>query len=175
VYAGHAALAMLAKGARPRLPLWLLVPVAFAPDWIQWVMEAFGHSNPEYSHSLLSVGAGASIVALGYLVVTRQGGDALAVWLLYISHWAADFITGIKPTWPGGPQVGLGLYAHPFWDCVVECAVIVAAWLVYRRSFGPALRRRIGVALVPLGLIALQVGFELIQTPEIRAAVRELP
>jgi len=53
--------------------------------------------------------------------------------------------------------------------------VIVAAWLVYRRSFGPALRRRIGVALVPLGLIALQVGFELIQTPEIRAAVRELP
>jgi len=105
----------------------------------------------------------------------RQRGDALAVWLLYLSHWAADFITGSKPTWPGGPTVGLGLYGHPVWDCVVECAVIVVAWFAYRRSFGPAIRRRIGVALVPLGLIALQVGFELIQTPEIRAAVRELP
>ena len=175
MYAGHAALATLAKGARPRLPLWLLVPVAFAPDWIQWLMEALGHTNPEYSHSLLSVGAGASIVALGYFAVTRERGDAFALWLLYLSHWAADFITGSKPTWPGGPTVGLGLYGHPVWDCVVECAVIVVAWFAYRRSFGPAIRRRIGIALVPLGLIALQVGFELIQTPEIRAAVRELP
>src|SRR4051812_11176780 len=33
VYAGHAALAMFAKGVRPRISLALLVPVAFAPDW----------------------------------------------------------------------------------------------------------------------------------------------
>jgi hypothetical protein len=114
-------------------------------------------------------------VALGYFAVTRQRGDAFALWGLYLSHWAADFITGGKPTWPGGPTVGLGLYGHPVWDCAVECAVIVVAWFAYRRSFGPAIRRRVSIALVPLGLIALQVGFELIQTPEIRAAVRELP
>ncbi len=28
----------------------------------------------------------------------------------------SDFITGYKPTWPGGPTVGLGVYAHPWWD-----------------------------------------------------------
>ena len=175
MYAGHAALATFAKGRRPRLPLWLLVPVAFAPDWIEWFLGSGGRRNTEYSHSLLSVALGASIVALAYLAATRQRGDAAALWLLYASHWVADFITGLKPTWPGGPVVGLGLYSHPAWDCAVEAMVIIAAWFVYRRSFAPAARRSIAVALIPLGLLALQVGFEVIQTPEIRAALRELP
>lgn len=175
MYAGHAALATAAKGIRPRLPLWLLVPVAFAPDWIQWILEATGRNNHELSHSLVSVGAGATVIAVAYCLSTRQAGDAMAVWLLYLSHWAADFITGLKPTWPGGPWVGLGLYSHPVWDFVVEGAVIVAAWLVYRRSLAPAVRRSVLVALVPLGLLGLQVGFEAIQAPEIRSALREIP
>ena len=76
---------------------------------------------------------------------------------------------------PGGPKVGLGLYSHPGWDFVVEGAVIVAAWFVYRRSLAPAVRRSVAVLLLGIGLLALQVGFEAIQTPEIRSALREIP
>jgi hypothetical protein len=175
VYAGHAALALLAKAVRPRLPFWLLVPVAFAPDWIQWALEAIGHHNTEYSHSLVAVGAGASVVAIAYWVATREPGDALVLWLLYLSHWAADFITGSKPTWPGGPTVGLGLYGRPAWDFAIEGAVIVGAWLVYRRSLASVLRRHVALVLIPLGLLSFQVAFEAIQAPEIRAALREIP
>ncbi len=93
------------------------------------------------SHSLISVAIGATTVALGYWLVTRQRGDAVVLWLLYASHWAADFITGSKPTWPGGPTVGLVLYDRALWDCVLECLVIVGCWSVYRRSFSERAKR----------------------------------
>lgn len=175
MYAGHAALALLAKGKRPRLPVWLLVPVAFAPDWIEWFLEGAGRENRELSHSLISVAIGATTVALGYWLVTRQRGDAVVLWLLYASHWAADFITGSKPTWPGGPTVGLVLYDRALWDCVLECLVIVGCWSVYRRSFSERAKRSALMVAMPLGLIALQVAFEAIQNPDIRTALRGMP
>ena len=137
MYAGHAALATLAKGARPRVPIGLLVPVAFAPDWIQWVFDAIGRGNREISHSLVSVAMGATLVALLYLLATRQRVDAAAVWLTYASHWPADYITGLKPTWPGGPTVGLHLYTRPFLEFCVEAVVIIVCWcLVAFQMFG---------------------------------------
>jgi hypothetical protein len=81
----------------------------------------------------VSVGVGASLAALLYWLSTRATADAIAVWLTYASHWPADFITGLKPTWPGGPTVGLSLYNHPVWDAVLECAIVVLAWVAYRR------------------------------------------
>jgi hypothetical protein len=113
LYVGHVALAMVAKSARPRIPMALLVPVAFAPDWIEWFFDPTGHRNREISHSLVSVGIAATLVALAYFVTTRARADAIAVWLMYALHWPADFITGLKPTWPGGPMVGLYLYKQP--------------------------------------------------------------
>ena len=87
------------------IPLALLVPVAFAPDWIEWfARRRSGHDNRELSHSLVSVAIGATLVALGLLARARgSAATRSCVWLLYASHWAADFITGLKPTWPGGP------------------------------------------------------------------------
>src|SRR5829696_6609090 len=107
MYAGHAALALLAKARRPRVPLALLVPLAFAPDWVEGIAAALGRHNRMISHSLVSVGIGATLFAAIYWLVTRSAADAAAVRLTYVSHWPADFITGIKPTWPGGPMVGL--------------------------------------------------------------------
>jgi hypothetical protein len=168
VYAGHAAIATFVKGRRPRIPLALLVPIAFAPDWIEWIGDATGHHNRMLSHSLVSVGIGATLVALVYGGVTRHAGDALAVWLTYVSHWAADFITGTKPTWPGGPEVGLMLYAHPLGDASLECALIVVCWLVYRRALPAESRRRALVWIAPLGLIAMQLVFGAISDPSLR-------
>lgn len=167
MYVGHAALAMLAKAKRPRLAMALLVPVAFAPDWLKWIFEEMGHANREISHSLVSVGAGATLVALCYFAWTRAAGDAAVLWLVYASHWPADYITGIKPTWPGGPEVGLLLYAHPIADIILESVLAVACWLWYRRSLPAVARQRAIAVLIPLGLIGMQIIFEAIQSPNI--------
>ncbi len=166
MYVGHAALALLAKSKRPKLSVALLVPVAFAPDWLKWIFERLGHANRELSHSLISVGIGATLVAICYFAGTRDGRSATVLWLVYASHWPADFITGIKPTWPGGPNVGLLLYAHPLGDMVLESALVVVCWLSYRRSLAPVARQRAVATLIPLGLIGLQVIFQAIQSPD---------
>lgn len=163
MYAGHAAIATYAKGKRPRLPMALLVPVAFAPDWIAWILRIFHNENRELSHSLVSVGIGATIVALVYWLVTRAVNEALALWATYASHWPADFITGFKPTVPGGRYVGMMLYNHAWADFLVESILVILCWLVYRASLPAASRRRWFVYLIPVGLIALQTVFERIQ------------
>jgi len=163
VFVGHAALALFAKANRPRVALALLVPVAFAPDVIELVADALGHHNREISHSLVSVGIGATVVALVYWLVNRVAAEAAVVWLTYVSHWPADYITGLKPTWPGGPMAGLLLYTHPTADACLESALVVLAWLAYRQSLPAATRRRPILLLVPLGLIAMQVAFNRMQ------------
>ena len=159
MYVGHAALATLAKGRRPRIPIALLVPVAFAPDWVEWIADAFGDHNRVLSHSLVSVGIGATVVALVYWLTSRSAADAAVLWLAYASHWPADFITGMKPTWPGGPTVGLMLYDHALWDVIVESVLVVLCWLYYRRSIPLEARRRSVVFLIPLGMIGMQILF----------------
>jgi hypothetical protein len=174
VYIGHVALAMAAKGVRPRIPMSVLVPVAFAPDWIQWIMVAVGRPNRELSHSIVSVVLGATLVALLYWMVSGAPGDAAVVWLTYLSHWPADFITGFKPTWPGGPTVGLGIYGNPAADIIVEWSLIIVCWFIYRRSLPPKTRSAKVGWLMPAGLMAMQVAFYAIQNPEVKEQVREV-
>ena len=176
MYAGHAAIALLAKGIRPNVSLAVLVPVAFGPDWIEWFLEVSGRPDSDRmaSHSIVSVVLCATLVAAVYWAFTRSRGDAAIVWLTYFSHWPADFITGTKPTWPGGPYVGLGLYGNPIADIVGESAVIIICYMVYRRSLPPANRNRWFGLLVPLGLIAMQIGFHAIQKPEVKEPLREI-
>ena len=164
MYVGHAALATLAKAARRRVPLAVLVPVAYAPDWVEWLLDTFGITNRELSHSLVAVGIGATAIAALYWLIRRSMTDATVVWLTYASHWPADFITGTKPTWPGGPTVGLNLYGHLGWDALVESVLVVVCWLAYRRSVPPEARRRSVGVLVPVGLIGMQLVFDAIQS-----------
>jgi membrane-bound metal-dependent hydrolase YbcI (DUF457 family) len=175
VYVGHAALAIFAKAKRPRVPIALLVPLAFAPDWIEWLGGLLGRHERTLSHSLVSLGIGASLAALLYWLATRAAADAIVVWLTYASHWPADFVTGLKPTWPGGPTVGLALYNHPVWDAVLECALVVLAWVAYRRSLRPEVQRRAIAVLVPLGLVAMQIAFEAIQRPTVEISAVQIP
>lgn len=167
MYVGHAAIAALLKGKRPRVPIALLVPIAFAPDWIDSFSHVVHHPNAIISHSLVSVAIGATLCGLLYGLVSRSFADGLVVWLAYASHWVADLVTGIKPTWAGGPMIGLGLYAHPVWDFVIESVLVVACWLVYQRSLPSASRRRSIGLLIPLGLIGMQVVFEALQRPSV--------
>src|SRR4051794_33647705 len=111
--AGHTALALLAKRARPSVPLVVLLAAAYGCDVLEITFDVLHRTNRELSHSLVSVVIVASVAAIAYWLARRDGAGALAVWLTYASHWPADFITGVKPTWPGGPDVGLYLYSKP--------------------------------------------------------------
>jgi hypothetical protein len=57
-----------------------------------------------------------------------------------VSHVLADYVTGLKPTWPGGPAIGLELYSHPLGDLAVETGLLALGWLLYRRSLPPESR-----------------------------------
>jgi membrane-bound metal-dependent hydrolase YbcI (DUF457 family) len=144
------------------------VPVAFAPDWIEWIFDVLHHHNRELSHSLISVGVGATVVAALYGAARPDWSGAVAVWLTYVSHWAADFFTGLKPTWPGGPSVGLYLYGLPFVDVALEFTVIALCWIAYRQSLPAASRRRAMAWLVPVGLAAMHIFFLSATSPVVR-------
>ena len=176
MYAGHAAIAVLVKTMRPRIPMAVLVPVAFAPDWIEWILQ-FGPTDARMeSHGLISIAIGSAVTAMVYWLWSRSPRDALAIALLYISHWFADLITGLKPTWPGGPPVGLRLYGYPIADVVVESLVIlIAAWR-YQQLLPrtPPARRYLASSLLAGGLIGMQIGFVLIQNPALRDPLHQI-
>lgn len=175
MYAGHAAIALYAKSRRTRISLALLVPVAFAPDWIEWVLSVPAGVVTErdrfLSHALVSVVPCAIAVALVYwLVAGRRDAsprlaDAAAVCCVYLSHWCADFITGIKPTWSGGPMVGLAFYSHPWWDAALECALVLGCWWEYRRSLPPPSRLREIGWVIPGSLVVLELISAFLQQP----------
>jgi hypothetical protein len=78
-----------------------------------------------------------------------------------VSHVLLDYLTGIKPTWPGGPTIGLELYRYPILDLAAETAVIVFGWMVYRSSL-PETPGTLRWSTVMLALLLLlQVGVDL--------------
>lgn len=129
---GHAGVALAAKSFSPRVPLWFLLGAAYGPDIVELTFRVFGQYNTEISHSLVSVGVCATLVSAGYAIWQRDLSGAVAVWLTYVLHWPADFITGHKPTWPGGPIVGLDFYTHRKLVWIVDLAALGAGWLIYR-------------------------------------------
>jgi hypothetical protein len=137
VRVGHAGVGIGAKWFAPRVPLWLLLCAAYAPDIIEVSLWPFGIHNRELSHSLISVGLGATLLALLYSALRRDGRGAICLWCVYVLHWPADFITGTKPTWPGGPMVGLNLYDHHVLVWIVDIAVLLAGCWFAARSAWP--------------------------------------
>jgi hypothetical protein len=160
MYAGHVGLALGAKGIRKSLPLWALIIASQLPDWTDATMciAGFTSSTPGMlSHSFPAIGILTLLAGLAYLVSTRDVIGSAFIGALVISHALADYLTGTKPTWAGGPMIGLQLYHHPVIDFAVEGAVILAGWLLYRTSF-PSERRNSREIVSMLGvLLALQL------------------
>ena len=136
---GHAGPALVAKRVRPAVPLLLLLVAAYGPDIVEVALRPFGITNRELSHGLIAVAIGATVTAVGW-IATRRGDarDAAAIWLTYASHWPLDFITGHKPTWPGGPTVGLDLY-DPWWIWLVELALLAVCGVIWITGRGSRL------------------------------------
>lgn len=159
MYAGHVGLALGAKGLRKALPLWALIIASQLPDWADASVCLAGINSPipgMFSHSLPAIAILTIVGALVYLTTTRDVAGAAFVGALVISHVLGDYVTGLKPTWSGGPMIGLRLYQHPALDFVAEAVVILAGWTLYRASI-PKDRQATLEAWTMLGfLLAIQ-------------------
>jgi len=160
MYAGHLGFALGAYSFRRTIPLWLVLIASQLPDWLDAGMcMASIDRGPYglYTHGLVAVTIGA--VAFGVLtwLLARDLTGALLVAGVVLSHYLLDYFTGLKPTWSGGPIIGLYLYSRPVADLVLESFTVVAGWLLYRRTF-PASVRNDGMVYATLfALIALQL------------------
>lgn len=160
MYAGHVGFALGAYSFRRTLPLWLVIVAAQVPDWLDAGMcIADMERGPYglYTHGLIPVAAAAIAFAIITFAISRDPLGALLVAAVVISHYGLDCLTGLKPTWAGGPVVGLDLYAKPMADLIIESATIVAGWLLYRHSLPKVVRNDGMVYAVLFSLIALQV------------------
>jgi hypothetical protein len=164
VFIGHTAIALAAKRARPSVPLPALIAATYGPDVIEITLLAlwrWAHLQAAFgSHSIPSVALGAAVVAAAYWIWRRDavGGALLAA--TYASHWAADLFTGsAKPTWGGGPTLGLSLYEHPVLDFAVESGLLLAAWLLFWPAGDRRRRLRALYMAGPLALVLVQFAF----------------
>jgi len=164
VYAGHIGIALGAHGIRKAIPLWLLVIASQLPDWADAGL-CLANIRPTvpglYSHSFPAVGILALIAAVVYSMMVRDPAGMFIVATVVVSHALLDFLTGTKPTWIGGPVVGLGLYHHPLIDFAIEAMVLTAGWLIYRQSL-PEDRRSSAPVFTLLGaLLAIQAAADI--------------
>src|SRR5687767_15054353 len=116
---GHVALALAARGAKSTLPLWALILASQLPDWADAAVCAAQLSPPVqgmYSHSIVATLFLAVAGALLVYLRSRDLTGALLIAALVVSHTLGDYVTGVKPTWTGGPTIGLHLYSRPFLD-----------------------------------------------------------
>jgi hypothetical protein len=158
MYTGHVAIALGVRGARRDLPLWILVAASQACDWVEVLIDAAGgRAHAElWSHAFPFVMVPAAIFAIAVGAWKRSLGAAAVLLAVYLSHPAADLVTGYKPLWLGGPDVGLHYINRPIADFVTQATVCVLGYALYRRSL-PAVRARRLLTLAPLAvLLALQ-------------------
>lgn len=159
MYIGHVGAALAAKRVRGGIGLLVLLVATYAPDWVDMGMCVAGANNPAgmLSHSIPAVLILMLVGFIAYGAATRDWTGALIVAAVILSHMLLDWITGTKPTWPGGPMIGLQLYDHPVADFLAEGIVIAAGALVYARTLSPRRRPWVDVSIMLGALLALQL------------------
>jgi hypothetical protein len=147
---------------RQSIGLAVLLVATYTPDWVDTGFCLAGAYNPEglLSHSIPSVLVFALAGLVGYGIIARDWRGGLVIAAVIVSHMLLDWITGYKPTWRGGPMIGLQLYAHPWADFVVEGLVIFVGALLYARTLPPRRRPWIGLAVMAGALVALQLSID---------------
>jgi hypothetical protein len=159
VLAGHVGVAIGALGIRRTVPLWLLIIASQLPDWTDAILCSSGVRSATpgmLSHSIVAVASMAAAAALAAFLISRDPGGSLLVAAVVVTHLLGDFLTGLKPTWPGGPLIGLELYKQPAYDFIIEALIITAGWILYQRSLDPAARYSSRTRQLLFMLIAVQ-------------------
>lgn len=138
--------------------MWVLLLASQWPDWLQLFFTALGADNAQlYSHSIPAIVTGAILFTSLFLWRTGNVNAAPLVMMVYLTHPVLDLVTGMKPLWPGGPNIGANWYDHPARDFLLEGALLCVAWSVYRSTLGT---RRSG--LLPWVMLAALIGCQLL-------------
>ncbi len=165
MYLGHVGIALGAKGMRRDIALIVLLVATYAPDWVDAGLCVVGAYDPRgmVSHSFPAVALLGAIALAAYHFRTRDLAGSLIVAGVVVSHALLDLVTGYKPTWPGGPTIGLGLYRLPLADLVVEGVVIVIGVAAYHRTLPARSRPWIDVAMMLGALLVMQTTITMIR------------
>lgn len=163
MYIGHVGAALAAKRVRRSIGLLVLLVATYTPDWVDAGMCIVGVYNPQemLSHSIPAVLLFALIGFVAYAAATRDWTGALVIAGVILSHLLLDWITGYKPSWPGGPMIGLQLYDHPLADFVAEGIVIFAGALLYGRTLPTRRRPWVDVSIMLGALLSLQLTIDI--------------
>jgi hypothetical protein len=156
VFVGHLAVALGAKRASPRTPLAALIAAAFGLDLLWPILLLAGiervridpgntaftplaFDDYPWSHSLSMAIVWGVVVGRFSVVVLKRAAAGFLIGLAIVSHWLLDYVTHAPdlPLWPGGPQVGLGLWNSIPGTLAVEGALFVAAIGAYVRGTRP--------------------------------------
>jgi hypothetical protein len=191
VFIGHFAVGFAGKRAAPGAPLSVLLLAALFADVLWPILVAVGIEEVRivpgatvytplefvsypWSHSLLMLIIWGALFAAFY--INRPDGRriGLVLGLLVVSHWVLDWITHKPdmPLWPGGPQVGLGLWRSVGATMTVEILMFAVGVLIYARST----RSRDRIGMVGFwALVLLLFGFYIMDSlmgsppPSVRA------
>jgi membrane-bound metal-dependent hydrolase YbcI (DUF457 family) len=154
VFIGHFALAFAAKKAAPEVSLGTLFAASQLPDllWPPLVLTGVERVRIDpgntaftpldfvhypWSHSLATVLLWGLLAGLAYLALRGDRRGAMWVGLLAVSHWVLDYLTHRPdlPLWPGGPKVGLELWASVPGTVAVEGGMfVIGVWLYMRAT-----------------------------------------
>ncbi len=159
MYAGHAAIALALNARTRKVPIVPLALACYGPDWIDaaLMIPHPREAMAAYSHSLPAVAIGAVLASALYAAIAKRPG-AMLVLAAWLSHWPADYITGLKPLLGRTPLVGLDLYHLPWADPVLECTLIAVGCFLYARSLDQAQRRPRVLLAMGAALMVLQLG-----------------
>ena len=153
MFIGHFALGFAAKRIAPRTSLGTLLAAPELADILfplfvvlGWEKVAFTSAASPFlsitldqypiSHRLAALIGWGVVFALLYRWRPGYGRGAVVVALLVVSHWVLDFVTHRPdmPIYPGGPKVGLELWASVPGTLVVEGLLFVAGVAIYARA-----------------------------------------
>jgi hypothetical protein len=163
MYIGHVGAALGAKRVRRSMGLLVLLVATYVPDWVDAGLCLAGsfRSTEMVSHSIPAVAVFALVGFATYGLVAGDWKGAGLLAAVIISHMLLDWITGSKPSWPGGPQIGLDLYEHPLLDFLAEGLVIAVGGLLYAPTLPPRRRAWADISLMLGALLAMQLAVDL--------------
>jgi membrane-bound metal-dependent hydrolase YbcI (DUF457 family) len=152
MFVGHLAAAFAAKKVEPELPLWVATAASFGIDLIWPLLLLVGIEAVEvspgdtaftplafesypWSHSLLTTVAWGGLAGALVFLAWRNVKGAFVAGGLVVSHWVLDLITHRPdlPLWPGGTEVGLGLWNSIMGTLLVEGLLLAGGLAVYLR------------------------------------------
>jgi len=156
MYMGHVAVGIAAKGATPDTPIVALALAPITPDLGDIMLGIVGVRHSwHYTHTLPAAAALAIAVGMiGLVVYGRRAAAVLAA--LAATHVPLDYVTSRLGMLPSGPKVGLGLYAQPVVDLVVESLVIAAGWWLYRSTLPDKRRNHAAVPAIAAVMLVFQ-------------------